>query len=186
MTKDNLLIDQNGTTIKYSSEGPDIDDLEFEEEDVIQNPAKTFEKLLKQLDSKVGEVLPVQKPPKIKKEKKKKSNKRPTSICLSWGKPTQRYKLFGELVRITYTNKNFFSFNMTITINAKTNSVMKYMENTINKTVYCDKIKFYLNKNSDPFIFINSKVKSRYKWSVREFVIGISNGEFTEIKINIS
>lgn len=103
-----------------------------------------------------------------------------------WDWPTKNYKLFGELVRVNYTNKNSFNFNLVLTINAKTNSVMRYIEKTINKMVYCNKICVYLNKDSEPFVFIYPKEKSRYRWSVREFVIGATNGEFTEIKIYIS
>ena len=68
MTKENLSIDQNGSTIKYSAEGPNIDDLEFEEEDVVVNPAKTFEKLVKHLDSNQLQKENTQKPVKIKCE----------------------------------------------------------------------------------------------------------------------
>jgi hypothetical protein len=186
MTKENLSIDQNGSTIKYSAEGPNIDDLEFEEEDVVVNPAKTFEKLVKHLDSNQLQKKNTQKPVKIKKDKKKKRNKRPVSILLYWDFPVKKYKLFGELVRINYTNKNSFNFNIGLTINAKTSSIMSYIEKTINNTVYCNKISVFLNRDSKPFVFAYSKKKSHYRWSVREFVVGATNGEFTEIKINIS
>jgi len=122
--------------------------------------------------------------------KNKKNYKRPVKINLYYGSPKKKIHLFGNLEKIHYNKKNDFHNLISITMLVKTNSVMNFLQITLQNKIFCENVIAYVEKDQKPFIFTSGgKSKRRsafFRWDVRELVLGNTKGEFTEIKINIS
>lgn len=184
MTKENILIDNSGSTIKYSTEGPDIEDLELEEEDVVVSPVTKIRKLLQDIESK-----PDKQPPE--KEKNKVSSavvQKRAHLFLKFGNPKKEYKLYGNLKKFHYVNKNFHYY-FWVVLSVKTTSLMKFLEKSFNTQIICTKIIVDMNDGQRPSVFTcakNTRSKKITNWDITEFILGTSRGERTQIKIKIS
>lgn len=183
MTKENILIDKSGSTIKYSTEGPDIEDLELEEEDVVVSPATKIRKFLQEMETK-----PAEQP--FEKENKKVSliKEKRAQLFLKIGNPKKDYKLHGSLKKFHYINKNFHYY-FWLVLSVKTSSLMRFLEKSINTQIACTKIVVDMNNGQNPSVFTcakNTRSRKMINWDIAEFIMGASRGERTQIKIKIS
>ena len=183
MTKENILIDKSGSTIKYSTEGPDIEDLELEEEDVVVSPATKIRKFLQEMESK-----PVEPPPEKEKKKVSLLKEKKAQIYLKVGNPKKEYKLYGTLKKFHYIHKNFHYY-FWLVLSVKTTSLMKLLEKSLNTHIACTKIVVNMNDGQKPSVFTcskNTRSRKMINWDITEFIMGASRGERTQIKIKIS
>lgn len=185
MTKENILIDKSGSTIKYSTEGPDIEDLELEEEDVVVSPATKIKKFLQEIDSKIGEQIPF---PEKEKKKVSLTKEKRAQLFLKIGNPKKDYKLHGSLKKFHYIHKNFHYY-FWLVLSVKTTSLMKLLEKSLNTHIACTKIVVNMNDGQKPSVFTcskNTRSRKMINWDIAEFIMGASRGERTQIKIKIS
>lgn len=180
MKKENVLIDKAGSTIKYSSDGPDIEDLELEEEDVVTPSIENIRKLIKNIDLKSNESSQVKQ-----KEEISTFNTKKIKIFLKNRNLKERFQIFGKLKKFHFSKKNYRS-NFIITMSVKTRVLMKFLRRSTTTRFLCEKIVVNMTSDSKSCVFIPEGNFIYRFWRVEEFATGISTDNYTTLKIKIS